>query len=112
MKKKKIISIVSVITIIVLLAMSISVRVEGKHNEDAMLPGKVTVACNNESGSKATNQKNIKYCKGENAAVANRVLNEKYPKESISIGELAEENNTMEDSEEESEGDNYGNICR
>lgn len=112
MKKKKVISLVSIIIIIVLLTMSISVRVEGEHNENAMLPDKVTITCDNESGSKTTNQKNIKYYKSESAAITNRVLNEKYPKESVCIGEFIEENNAMEDSEEESEGDNYGNIRR
>ena len=112
MKKKKIISFISVVVIIVLLVMSISVRVEGKHNESVMSPDKVTITCNNESRSKAINQKNIKYYKRENATIVNRVLNEKYPKEFVCIGEFIEENNTIEDSEEESEGDNYGNIRR
>lgn len=112
MKKKKVISLVSIIIIIVLLTMSISVRVEGEHNENAMLPDKVAIICNNESKSKAANQKNIKYYKDEYIVITNRVLNEKYPKESVGIGEFIKENNTMEDSEEESEGDNYGNIRR
>lgn len=112
MKKKKIISFVSVIVIIVLLVMSISVRVEGKHNERAMLPDKITVTCSNELKRKATNQKNATHYKNENVAIINRVLIEKYPKESVCVGELIEENNAIEDSEEESEGDNYGNIRR
>ena len=112
MKKKKIISFISVVVIIVMLVMSISVRVEGKHNESAMLPDKVIVICSNELRSKASNQKNIKHYKNENTAITNRVLNEKYPKESVFIGLLIEENNTIEDSDDESEGDNYGNIRR